>query len=197
MGEHAHDENSVADGRITLSPVSRAIVHALHIDGRAPFSRIAAVLGVSDQTVARRYRRLRSTGQLRVVGLPNARRLGWVEWFVRVQVTPDAASPMRWPGGRIPRGSASPRAPRRSSASPAPPVLGRAMPCCSGSCPRRRGSPASPRTACCVSSPAVRPAGTAGHVRKALIRTPLPSLPPIAGCRGRSRRRRSSGAAST
>ncbi|MGW4093247.1 AsnC family protein [Nocardia sp. NPDC004750] len=27
-------------------------MHALHIDGRAPFSRIAAVLGVSDQTVA-------------------------------------------------------------------------------------------------------------------------------------------------
>ncbi|MFI5538861.1 Lrp/AsnC family transcriptional regulator [Nocardia sp. NPDC051900] len=74
-----------------LDHIDRAIVHALHIDGRAPFSRIAAVLGVSDQTVARRYRRLRATGQLRVVGLPNARRLGWVEWFVRVQVTPDAA----------------------------------------------------------------------------------------------------------
>ncbi|MER7450628.1 Lrp/AsnC family transcriptional regulator [Nocardia beijingensis] len=74
-----------------LDHIDRAIVHALHIDGRAPFSRIAGVLGVSDQTVARRYRRLRSAGRLRVVGLPNARRLGWVEWFVRVQVTPDAA----------------------------------------------------------------------------------------------------------
>ncbi|MDN3355231.1 Lrp/AsnC family transcriptional regulator [Actinomadura sp. DC4] len=77
-----------------LDELDRSIVHALHIDGRAPFSRLAAVLGVSDQTVARRYRRLRSTGSLRVIGLPNARRLGWVEWFVRVQVTPDAAVPV-------------------------------------------------------------------------------------------------------
>ncbi|WP_044850730.1 Lrp/AsnC family transcriptional regulator [Amycolatopsis orientalis] len=77
-----------------LDELDRSIVHALHIDGRASFSRIASVLGVSDQTVARRYRRLRSAGSLRVIGLPNARRLGWVEWFVRVQVTPDAAVPV-------------------------------------------------------------------------------------------------------
>ena len=76
---------------LVLDELDRAIVHALHIDGRAPFSRIASVLGVSDQTVARRYRRLRSAGSLRVVGRPQARRLGWVEWVVRIQVTPDAA----------------------------------------------------------------------------------------------------------
>jgi DNA-binding Lrp family transcriptional regulator len=79
---------------LVLDELDRLIVHALHIDGRAPFSRIASALGVSDQTVARRYRRLCSAGSLRVVGLPNARRLGWVEWFVRVQVTPDAAVPV-------------------------------------------------------------------------------------------------------
>ncbi|MCO5986667.1 AsnC family transcriptional regulator [Actinoallomurus spadix] len=81
-------------GSPVLDEIDRSIVHALHIDGRAPFSRIASVLGVSDQTVARRYRRLRSSGSLRVVGLPDAGRLGWVEWFVRVQVTPDAAVPV-------------------------------------------------------------------------------------------------------
>ena len=79
---------------LVLDGLDRSIVHALHIDGRAPFSRIASVLGVSDQTVARRYSRLRSAGSLRVIGVPNARRLGWVEWFVRVQVTPDAAVPV-------------------------------------------------------------------------------------------------------
>ncbi|MGH3381818.1 MAG: Lrp/AsnC family transcriptional regulator [Actinoallomurus sp.] len=79
---------------LVLDELDRGIVHALHIDGRAPFSRIASVLGVSDQTVARRYRRLCSAGSLRVVGVPNARRLGWVEWFVRVQVMPDAAVPV-------------------------------------------------------------------------------------------------------
>lgn len=79
---------------MVLDELDRLIVHALHMDGRGSFSRIASVLGVSDQTVARRYRRLRSAGSLRVVGLPNAPRLGWVEWFVRVQVTPDAAVPV-------------------------------------------------------------------------------------------------------
>ncbi|MEV0236074.1 AsnC family transcriptional regulator [Nonomuraea sp. NPDC050786] len=66
-----------------LDELDRAIVHALHVDGRAPFNRIAKVLGVSDQTVARRYRRLRSDGLLTVVGQLEARRLGWVQWFVR------------------------------------------------------------------------------------------------------------------
>ncbi|WP_280393334.1 AsnC family protein [Nocardia wallacei] len=32
-------------------------MHALQVDGRAPFSRIADVLGVSDRTVARRSAR--------------------------------------------------------------------------------------------------------------------------------------------
>lgn len=64
------------------------LAHALHLDGRAPFTRIAEVLGVSDQTVARRYRRLRETAALRVVGRLDARRLGHVEWVVRLQCAP-------------------------------------------------------------------------------------------------------------
>lgn len=67
------------------------IAHALQIDGRAPFRRIAEVLGVSDQTVARRYTRLRTAGTLRVVGLTDPLRLGEVPWFVRVRCTPGAA----------------------------------------------------------------------------------------------------------
>jgi DNA-binding Lrp family transcriptional regulator len=74
-----------------LDDLDRQLVHALQIDGRAPFNRVATVLGVSDQTVARRYRKLRSSGTMRVLGLPNARRFGYVEWLVHVQCTPDAA----------------------------------------------------------------------------------------------------------
>jgi DNA-binding Lrp family transcriptional regulator len=81
-------------GAPILDELDRAIVHALHVDGRAPFSRIASVLGVSDQTVARRYRRLRSDGLLKVAGQVQAHRLGWVEWFVRIQVMPEAAVPI-------------------------------------------------------------------------------------------------------
>ncbi|MCO1577268.1 Lrp/AsnC family transcriptional regulator [Crossiella sp. SN42] len=76
---------------MTLDDLDRALVHALHIDGRVPFNQVAAVLGTSAQTVARRYRRLRAGGVLRVVGMTDARRLGQVEWFLRLRCTPDAA----------------------------------------------------------------------------------------------------------
>jgi DNA-binding Lrp family transcriptional regulator len=68
------------------------LIHALHVDGRAPFSRIAAVLGTTDRTVARRYARLRATGRVRVVGVPNASQLGLTEWFVRLRCAPDTAT---------------------------------------------------------------------------------------------------------
>jgi DNA-binding Lrp family transcriptional regulator len=76
---------------VTLDPLEEQLVHALQVDGRASFSRIAAVLGASDRTIARRYHRLRSTGALRVVGLPHTRRVGRVNWLVRMHCAPDAA----------------------------------------------------------------------------------------------------------
>jgi len=74
-----------------LDGLDRLIVHALQIDGRAPFRRIGEVLGVSDQTVARRYVRLRSSGTVRVLGLTDPLRLGLTPWYARVRCTPDAA----------------------------------------------------------------------------------------------------------
>ncbi len=74
-----------------LDELDRQMVQALQIDGRAPFSRIAAVLGVSDQTVARRYRKLCTLGGLRVLGVADEKRLGQTRWFVRLRCTPDAA----------------------------------------------------------------------------------------------------------
>ncbi|MBE1489474.1 Lrp/AsnC family transcriptional regulator [Plantactinospora soyae] len=79
---------------LTLDGLDRQLAHALQIDGRASFSQIAAVLGTSDRTIARRYRRLRSAGLLRVVGLPYAAALGHVEWLVRMRCPPDAAVPV-------------------------------------------------------------------------------------------------------
>jgi len=67
------------------------IIHALQVDGRAPFSRIAEVLGISPQTVSRRYSRLRSTGALRVLGLTSPDALHEEEWFLRIQCAPDSA----------------------------------------------------------------------------------------------------------
>ncbi|WP_407287337.1 Lrp/AsnC family transcriptional regulator [Streptomyces sp. BP-8] len=84
--ERAHEEAAVR-----LDDVDRGLVHALHLDGRAPFSRIAAVLGVSTQTVARRYRRLRAAAGLRVVGLADPHRAGRAQWLVRLTAAPHSA----------------------------------------------------------------------------------------------------------
>ncbi|MYV99625.1 AsnC family transcriptional regulator [Streptomyces sp. SID3343] len=74
-----------------LDAVDRTLIHALELDGRAPFSRIAEVLGTSESTVARRYRRLRLKGQCRIVGVPDVRRTGQPTWLIRVRCSPGAA----------------------------------------------------------------------------------------------------------
>ncbi|MFD8378545.1 Lrp/AsnC family transcriptional regulator [Streptomyces sp. NPDC059679] len=76
---------------VTLDDIDRGLVHALQIDGRAPLRTLGEALGVSENTVARRYRRLRSAGVLRVVGALNGGRLGYNAWTIRLQCTPDAA----------------------------------------------------------------------------------------------------------
>jgi hypothetical protein len=44
---------------LTLDTLDEQLIHALQVDGRASFNQIAAVLGASDRTVARRYHRPR------------------------------------------------------------------------------------------------------------------------------------------
>ncbi|MEV0388659.1 AsnC family transcriptional regulator [Nonomuraea sp. NPDC050643] len=87
---------------IELDEVDRGLLHALQIDGRASFSRIGEVLGVSDQRVARRYRRLRASGMVRVVGVVDGRRLGFESWAMRLRCTPDAAVAIAEALGRRP-----------------------------------------------------------------------------------------------
>ena len=74
-----------------LDAVDRRIIHILTIEPRASFRTLADVAGISDQTAARRYRRLSESAGLRVLGVPNGSRLGWVDWFVRLQTTPGSA----------------------------------------------------------------------------------------------------------
>jgi DNA-binding Lrp family transcriptional regulator len=73
---------------VTIDDLDRQLTHCLSIDGRASFSDIAEILGVSDQTVARRYRRLRSSGVVRVVGLKARKTLGARGWFLRMRCVP-------------------------------------------------------------------------------------------------------------
>ena len=74
-----------------LDGVDRQLIHALTVAPRASFRQLAGVLEVSDQTVARRYRRLAETAGLRVFGLFNGPRAGWVDWLVRLQTAPGSA----------------------------------------------------------------------------------------------------------
>ena len=74
-----------------LDEVDRQLLHALVVAPRASFRVLAAALGVSDQTIARRYRRLVETADLRVTGLIHGPRAGWVDWIVRLQVAPGSA----------------------------------------------------------------------------------------------------------
>jgi DNA-binding Lrp family transcriptional regulator len=78
-------ENTVLDA------VDRQLVHVLTVEPRASFRTIAEVTGISDQTAARRYRKLAEAAGLRVLGVVDGARMGWVEWFVRLQTTPGGA----------------------------------------------------------------------------------------------------------
>jgi DNA-binding Lrp family transcriptional regulator len=71
-----------------VDELDRQLAQCLGVDGRASFSQLAEILGVSDQTVARRYRRLRSSGALRVVGLKARNKTGSLGWFLRIRCVP-------------------------------------------------------------------------------------------------------------
>src|ERR1700678_3491969 len=75
-----------------LDDVDRQITHILTVEPRASFRTIAEVAGISDQTAARRYRRLAESAGLRVLGVLNGSRLGWVDWPLRLQTTPGGAA---------------------------------------------------------------------------------------------------------
>jgi DNA-binding Lrp family transcriptional regulator len=77
----------------TIDALDRRLIHALLRDARLPFRRIADVLGSSEQTIARRYRRLRETGVVRVVAMRDPRRYR-ENVFLRIRTKPGAAAPI-------------------------------------------------------------------------------------------------------
>ncbi|SHG84894.1 Lrp/AsnC family transcriptional regulator [Streptoalloteichus hindustanus] len=79
------------DSPASLDELDRALVLALRADGRAHWSALAAELGVSEQTVARRYRRLRSAQLLRVVAVVNPYVVGWHPLQLRLRTERGAA----------------------------------------------------------------------------------------------------------
>ncbi|MGR7001955.1 AsnC family transcriptional regulator [Yinghuangia aomiensis] len=129
-----------------LDELDLALVHALQVAPRAPWSGLAPVLGVDAVTLARRWRRLSASGR------------AWVTCYAgpgRGTGRPGLPGPGRT-GGRtrcLGRGTRHPHAPtRRPSASntcrtagtcsspSAPPTRRRCRPTCSTACPMCRAS---------------------------------------------------------
>jgi len=81
---------AIASETIKLDRLDRQLLHALRFDGRASFRVLAGLLGASEQTIARRYRRLREEGIVRVLVWPAA--AGGQYWIVRLQVVPGGAT---------------------------------------------------------------------------------------------------------
>ncbi len=78
-------------GSVVVDALDRRIIHALYVDPRAPFSRLSEVLDCSEQTIARRYRRLFDGRVVRVVGQLDSQRLGQSDWAVRMRCAPGSA----------------------------------------------------------------------------------------------------------
>lgn len=74
-----------------LDEVDRQLLHALLVAPRASFRLLGEVIGVADQTAARRYRRLTETVGLRVHGAVNGQRAGRTDWLVRIQAAPGSS----------------------------------------------------------------------------------------------------------
>jgi DNA-binding Lrp family transcriptional regulator len=75
-----------------MDAVDQQILQCLMLDGRVPMRRIAEVVGVSEQTAARRYRALHDAGVLRVLVRPAAASGTSRLWVLRLQCRPDAAA---------------------------------------------------------------------------------------------------------
>jgi DNA-binding Lrp family transcriptional regulator len=72
--------------------VDQQILQSLMLDGRAPMRRIGEVVGVSEQTAARRYQAMHLAGVLRVLVGPSVVAGGSRLWLLRLQCRPDAAA---------------------------------------------------------------------------------------------------------
>lgn len=75
-----------------MDVTDQQILQCLMIDGRVPMRRIAEVVGVSEQTAARRYRAMKQAGVLRVLVRETLARADQRLWLLRLQCRPDAAA---------------------------------------------------------------------------------------------------------
>lgn len=81
----------IADS-VILEPDDVRILRSLQIDPRVGFATVATVLGLSELTVARRYRRMRRAGVIRVIGVVDPGALGQSRWMIRLRCRPGSGT---------------------------------------------------------------------------------------------------------
>lgn len=81
----------VREESAVVDEIDQRILHGLHLAPRVSFAMLAEVLGTSEQTVARRYRRMRRDGIVRVLGVRRPEGRGETSWVVRVRCRPSGA----------------------------------------------------------------------------------------------------------
>jgi DNA-binding Lrp family transcriptional regulator len=74
-----------------MDEVDRSIVTQLALDGRTPFSDVAARLGVSETMVRQRFQRLTSSGVVKVMSIANPLTLGYAATaWLAIRLAPEA-----------------------------------------------------------------------------------------------------------
>jgi DNA-binding Lrp family transcriptional regulator len=89
------DDSTASEGvrPRALDEVDRRIVSLLAVDGRAPFSELAAALEVSETMVRQRFQRLVASGAVKVMCIANPLRLGFRSTgWIAVRASPGARS---------------------------------------------------------------------------------------------------------
>ncbi len=74
-----------------MKPLERGILQALSYDARMSFAALAQVLGVSEQTVKRRYDAMVRSGAARVIVMQNKEVVGSPRWLLRLRPAPGEA----------------------------------------------------------------------------------------------------------
>ena len=75
----------------TVDELDAKIIRCVQLSPRIPFRAAAEILQVSEQTVARRYRRLEKDGIVRVTAVLRPSAMGQSNWIVRVRCKPSGA----------------------------------------------------------------------------------------------------------
>jgi len=70
-------QDRLDEGRVDLDDVDREIVSALQRDGRRPYSRMAADIGIGEGVVRYRVQRLERAGILQIVGIADPLKVGF------------------------------------------------------------------------------------------------------------------------